>query len=308
MDMNAQIEGEIVEKYKSGKYTCTALGIEYQTGYQNISKILRQNGIAITKSKMLYRKLADHKEEIIQKYLEGYNSNELASIYNSKNYIILRLLKTEGVNIRTKPEIRTYSLDSSFFKSIDNSTKAYILGLLYADGYNSNKVMSLTLQSPDREVLDYFKKALNYDGPTRIDKRWGTCIVEIGSRSMSRDLTKLGCLKCKSLILDFPNLDIVPKNFMGAFILGYFDGDGWITITTTRQLAIGFCGSHLFIKKLQLFLKEELGLNGSLRSKVNHSELLYCGNKSAKRLGEYLFAAHTFSMARKRSKFVQHFN
>jgi intein-encoded DNA endonuclease-like protein len=45
---------------------------------------------------------------------------------------------------------------------------------------------------------------------------------------MCRDLIKLGCVNNKSLILKFPNDDIIPKHLIRHFIRGYFDGDGCV--------------------------------------------------------------------------------
>ena len=44
---------------------------------------------------------------------------------------------------------------------------------------------------------------------------------------MVKDIEKLGVVKNKSLVLQFPTEEIVPDEFMSSFVLGYFDGCIW---------------------------------------------------------------------------------
>lgn len=52
--------------------------------------------------------------------------------------------------------------------------------------------------------------------------------VNFSSLSLCKDLTKLGAKRNKSLTLEFPSDEIVPKKYKHHFIRGYFDGDGCI--------------------------------------------------------------------------------
>lgn len=45
---------------------------------------------------------------------------------------------------------------------------------------------------------------------------------------LCEDLEKLGGIKNKSLVLNFPTSSIVPDYLLNHFIRGYFDGDGCI--------------------------------------------------------------------------------
>lgn len=133
-----------------------------------------------------------------------------------------------------------YFYNENYFKQIDTEEKAYWLGFLYADGcitrfYRNEKLKSmsleLTLQEEDKEHLQKFLAALQSNVPIQnktIGGKYKANRVVINCTSMCRDLINLGCTPQKSLILEFPSEDILPKSFINSFIRGYFDGDGGV--------------------------------------------------------------------------------
>ena len=66
---------------------------------------------------------------------------------------------------------RKYNVNDNYFDVIDNQNKAYILGFLYADGCNyKNGYFKIDLQEEDKNMLEVFKKELNFEGnATRLD-------------------------------------------------------------------------------------------------------------------------------------------
>lgn len=52
---------------------------------------------------------------------------------------------------------------------------------------------------------------------------------------MMGDLISNGCVPKKSLILKFPEEDIVSKELQSHFIRGYFDGDGSLLHSKTSK-------------------------------------------------------------------------
>ena len=51
-------------------------------------------------------------------------------------------------------------------------------------------------------------------------------MLDFNSKKLCLDLTKLGAVRNKSLILTFPKF--ITDELMSSFILGYFDGDGCV--------------------------------------------------------------------------------
>lgn len=126
-----------------------------------------------------------------------------------------------------------YIQDDSYFEKVDNEGKAYWLGFLYADGCvveksKNNKSVIMQLHPDDKDILEQLLKSINSNRPIYVDKK-GYVGISINSAKMANDLINLGCIPRKSLVLKFPNEDIVPKQLIKHFIRGYMDGDGCIS-------------------------------------------------------------------------------
>ena len=72
---------------------------------------------------------------------------------------------------------------------------------------------------------------------------------------MYNRLVNLGIKENKShLDYKIPNID---ENFINSFILGYFDGDGCITIKSTGYSVVSICcNSRLFLEDVQKYLNK----------------------------------------------------
>ena len=67
------------------------------------------------------------------------------------------MLKRNGYEAKSASELkRKYPIQEDFFDVIDTEEKAYVLGLLYADGYNNTdrNSVSLSLKESDKEILE----------------------------------------------------------------------------------------------------------------------------------------------------------
>lgn len=160
----------------------------------------------------------------------------------------------------------------NFFEVIDTEEKAYWLGFLYADGcvgekFKNGKLKQMTLEvglkGSDEEHLIKFMNSLeysNYKITHRTINDSDTCRVSVYSTKLCRDLITKGCIPRKSLILQFPSYDIVPKYLMKHFIRGYVDGDGYIGVKhnkTYNTLRFSVCSGS---KDFLLGLVKEMGL------------------------------------------------
>lgn len=75
-------------------------------------------------------------DNIIALYQSGKTCLFISKLYNVNDETIRRYLHKNSIVVRNQSDARKYTLDNNFFDKIDTSEKAYILGLLYADGYN----------------------------------------------------------------------------------------------------------------------------------------------------------------------------
>lgn len=133
-----------------------------------------------------------------------------------------------------------YKVNHEYFDKIDTEYKAYILGLIYADGSiiqpKGNRQMNLriAIQEEDGYILEKFAieaaggqmKTMN--PPAVQSKGWKKRrIVSIVSDKLCKKLIELGCNPNKSRVgMTFPKLD---NQLIRHFIRGFLDGDGCIT-------------------------------------------------------------------------------
>ncbi len=134
----------------------------------------------------------------------------------------------------SKYATKKHSFNEHFFDVIDNSTKAYWLGFLMADGCNTGDELQVELSVKDKNHLSKLKKQLQATQSISHRKRGKHEMVSLrlASRQFCQTLTKLGCKQRKSFTLRFPKIsDLLARDF----IRGYFDGDGCIHLRRDKR-------------------------------------------------------------------------
>lgn len=194
--------------------------------------------LAMSKEKPRYNEiifLDIEEQNIVDMYTEQNMSTvKIAKVYGCNHHKIEHILEKHDIP-RTGASRRKYKLNEAYFDFIDNQNKAYILGFLFADGYNSipKHTVTMSLQEDDKEILEKIRceigseKELEFlDYSNKHDfgytykNQWR---LNMFSKHMCDSLDKLGMHQNKSLILEFPDID---KSLYRHFIRGYFDGDG----------------------------------------------------------------------------------
>ena len=230
--------------------------------------------------KTSYKLTSDQREEIAKKYQTGkYKVVDLAREYHVANQSICSLLKRRNIFIfNDKSQLRRiYPLDETYFNNIDSEDKAYFLGLLYADGCNHSKRGSivLALAEEDVEILNQLRKFLKTEKPLsyrdnqKKHPTWKNIwVLQVSSKKLSNDLTRLGCIENKSLVLKFPTFDQVPINLIRHFIRGYYDGDGGISLvrhkTGYTSVNCHIMSTDSFCKNLIEITNNEINIIGGL--------------------------------------------
>lgn len=230
-----------------------------------------------------------------------------------------------------------HQFNHNYFKTIDTEEKAYILGFLYADGYNSDKQVVITQLEQDVDILEKINKALNADN--QITRKLQStnnktkCQLCYSSIDMCTDLTNLGCFRNKSLACTFPTF--LDKSLIRHFIRGYFDGDGCVWIGKRKIMTVkdktrpsGFrerivqnvkftiTGNMIFINSLQDELVQMLGfkktkLNFSKAKNANNNTcdkvctMEYSGRKQMQSFYNYMYEGASIWGNRKRLKFEE---
>lgn len=247
----------IIEMYKNG-YSRRQIGEKYGASPSTIFNVLVKFGL--TKSKP--DRLEKYKDEMIDLYNNGYTLDQIGNIYNVSHTAISNRFDKWNIERRH----RTYTLDETYFDSIDTPDKAYILGLLYADGYNQTQAhyVDIVLQKKDSDILNKIKECIKTDRPlypvNRSEKNpvWQDCLcLRINSKHISETLDKYGMMRAKSLILEFPKQ--LDEKLFFDFLRGYYDGDG--SIYDARGCCqISIVGTQNFCEYVQQILLEKYNI------------------------------------------------
>lgn len=193
------------------------------------------------------RKLTDNQKiEIVEKYLTGnYSCIGLGKEYSVHSSSISNILKVRKIPINNDKAFlaRKYLLDEHYFDTIDDEHKAYWLGWLYSDGNIFKRSITISLQEEDKEILEKFQQDLNSNRPleyiSNFNQKDGYIRkpqwkISLTSLNMVEKLFNLGCHPKKSLTLEFPTEDQVPKHLLRHWLRGMWDGDGTFCYQTGK--------------------------------------------------------------------------
>ena len=254
-----------------------------------------------------------------------YKSNEysfvsIARELNRDERSIRRYLNSLGYASKTKSELqRKYPLQEDFFDNIDTEEKAYILGLLYADGYNNTDKNDVCISLKEDDV-DILNKITNIIQPTKplfyldmspenrgMKNSKSQYRLTINNKHISKRLVELGCGKAKTSIITFPTESQLPKELQRHFIRGYFDGDG--SISKGKSYKIDIVSTPEFLKTTQEILNDILGvpitkLNWNRKYfNTNICTLQVGGRLLCVKIMEWLYKDATIFLERKKKVF-----
>ncbi len=165
--------------------------------------------------------------------------------------------------------------NEDFFK-VWTPEMAYVLGFFAADGNltlgkRGNHFLEFT--SCDLEIIEKIRKVMGCAHKISMRNRsvkWKISYrIQIGSKNMFNDLTRLGLTPNKSKSLILP---VIPIDHLTHFLRGYFDGDGnvWTGLQHKKDrekptlviLTRFTSGSRKFLEELKKRLETELYLKG----------------------------------------------
>lgn len=297
----------VIDLYNSGK-TQEEIAKIYGCQKHVIATIMkshcvetRQNGITDKEAHMMYNM-----------YQNGQTMSEIAEIYGIERHTVSRAFKRVGLCVDRK----TYHFNEHYFDAVDNIDKAYILGLLWADGHNDvdRGKITLQLQDKDKELLEHINNAVESDRPLWLcplhdkNERWSnTYTLTLQSRHMSNILKSYGMIQRKSLVLEFPNF--INAHLYGAFVRGYLDGDGSICFNhQTKKTEVSMIGTVMLLERIQEICKK-LDIKASIYKKNNWSNMirtLYITNKTDRvKFLNWIYKDANLKMDRKYIKYQQ---
>lgn len=303
----------IYDDFKNGM-SLEELKKKYNTNVNGITWHLKKfENVSFKKS---YKDNTEKINKVLQLYKEGYSLFKICKLAKITDRYVKQIFKDNGIVYENKPQFRKKHINENIFDIIDTQEKAYWLGMLYADGYitsyhKKGDGYCVELCLKDKEHIEKFIKFLGdkEHKPTKKivklnEKEFIEWRYNVYSKQLSTSLIKNGCLENKSLILTFPNEDIVPKNLLCHFIRGYTDGDG--TVAVYRLPHYSLLGTKEFLDKVvDIFLEKELITN---KPKYQMNGKAYSFTRSGKQVAKIINYLHpkdtTIHLDRKYEKYA----
>lgn len=167
---------------------------------------------------------------------EGKTVPDIANILGINKVTISSFLRTNGVKLNPDKG------NVHYFDIINSYAKAYIVGFIAADGAlvktKTTTTLTITLKYEDKAVLEFIKSEIGNEHklqeivrPSSFDSSKNIHHIRytISDRHITQALNKLGITSNKSLSMG-NIIKNIPYEYRDAFIIGYFDGDGSVTI------------------------------------------------------------------------------
>lgn len=241
---------------------------------------------------------------------EGKTIKEMSKILNVSVSTINRRCKELSLSVPNHHNALKF--DNTVFDYIDSEEKAYWLGFLYADGnvHSSSNIVSLSLKGDDVEHLQKFRQFLKAAASVKMgkiqvnNKEYKICKFSVCDKHFKQQLASLGCVPKKSLILQFPSLDVFQrKELVYDFIRGYIDGDGCLTFSKNGRLQLSIAGTKEFLNGILSIFPNKFSMYKPKNVKNNIWILSNCG-ANADDVTYTLYAKATMFLQRKYDRFA----
>lgn len=287
--------------------------------------LLFLGGTAMKNGKPNYNEIIftkEEKEKIVELYVEEKLSTPKIGKIMGCNYNKIRHILDEFKIQRVNNGLRKYSLNEEYFDCINTPNKAYILGLMCADGcnYPPKHTAFISLQESDKDLLEKIRKEMDSNQPLRIidqsNRKYNNytynnmCTYNMYSTRICDSLTRLGVVKNKSLILEFPNIS---ETLYSHFIRGYFDGDGsiyqYIKNENNKSIRLTFTSTEKFCNKLKEIIENELGIYCGIYDASCHNgitKVLSITGTSSVKLLNWMYNNADLYLQRKYDRFVEY--
>jgi len=246
-----------------------------------------------------------NESEIITLYNKNWSANKIAKHFLVDTKTIINRLKTNNIEIRKYT--KKYELRNNYFNKIDTESKAYWLGFLMADGYNSGKYIRIDIK--DDKHLEKLRDEVyfNKDMPVRIKNNPNGGYIyylTIHDKNIVMDCEKFGIVNKKSFITEYPNIDVSKDR---DFIRGLFDGDGCLSYSNYknyRKYVFSIVGSeNLMISVRNILIN--IGVNVSFGKCKSIYRIYITGNRQVLKVLDWLYNDSKVFLDRKYIKYIE---
>lgn len=259
------------------------------------------------------RMLVTHnqRELMVKLYNQGFSTWKIGKTFGYLNVCVINNLKKAGIKLRNRSDAnKSLTVDRDYFREINTHTKAYLLGLFYADGNVHKDTFTIVLQDQDKYLLEAIAKEIGMSGelgfrkPRGITKRdaWS---LRIYDKEFCSHLRKWGIVPRKTSQLEFPKF--LDRQFTYSFLHGLLDGDGCVSVCQTK-LVVCFAGSPAITRSIKEIVEKDLGIYMIWRATKNSKGTTATINgKNAVLFLEKMYkeSQTKFFLSRKKSNFIE---
>lgn len=314
---------------------------EIQEYYETQITILNLQGLNrfeiskhLNKSTTYVQKIFDKLNLIPNIYPKKCPYLDIIKCYYQTGFSTLKIAKTLNVSITTVQNLLLHNLkiprkiiptNLNYFSKIDSHEKAYFIGLIAADGAivkSRNRYdLTISLQEEDRNVLEKLSKVIGYTDRPLVyihSKKYKSKVTynckdqyrfTCGYPILIQSLEKIGITERKSKTLTNILLNL-PKEYRKSCILGYFDGDGSISVKYPKNNNYSPAGVIQVrgTKELLLGICDEMSWSHKYVHLYDSTYTLSIGKKECLFQFFNIYKYNTTFLLRKYNKFLQIFN
>ncbi len=240
--------------------------------------------------------IIESENDIIDEYENGLTMKRISEISNGKwtEWDINKILIKNDVDKRNHNN--SGPVNDTFFNIIDTPEKAYLMGLIQADGNIKNNTLSITQHENNHWYINRMIK--NFISPTsrvyndRMCKR-----MSVYSEKLTQSLINKGIVPNKTYDQTEQHIDIlwnsIPDKYKATFIHGFLDGDGTLRFYKqnnpgeTDSCRIEWVGNKHLLKKIKIWLKDTYQYDCNIRNDPV-SDIVYRLSITQPQIGEML--------------------
>lgn len=243
----------------------------------------------------------DEKKEILRRYLNGETPKMICKDFHVTSARIPEVVKEMGYTPRDRSSSkRIYSINDHYFDKIDSQNKAYIIGLLIADGNRSKSgyAINLSLQEKDVDILKKINIELENERPLKfveLSKKnpnySNQYLLSFNSPRICKVLETYGIVPNKDFLTFFPR--DIDESMYRHVIRGILDGDGSICKTEAR---CNITGNRVLLEFIKEYIEKALNVHFTIyiphKDKKGDTEtrtIQIAGSRQVKLFLDYLY-------------------
>ena len=253
-------------------------------------------------------------QDIINAYtIKKQSISEISRLSGLSTYKVKKALTDNNIPIRSRKEqnaltnkARAKQVNHDYFNIIDTCQKAWLLGFLAADGWveKERNRINIELSIVDKEILEKIKSELSIESEImerETNNGFTVCRLSWTSQQQKEQLAKYGIINRKTYkemhLPIFENSDLIY-----AFILGFFDGDGSISVSADQYLRFRLCAHRPeLLEDIKNFFKA-----GNISQDNRGLYEFTISTKQAVPIFNKLYSLDCFSLQRKHDKFLEY--